>query len=111
MTTYGPIVHGGEDSFLARARELLDTSTRVNSPLKAAMYTTFPFREFHNSIGDANLNTPMSVAVEKLLTWCFVDDYPLMERSRELCQQLLNEPFEEVKTRMVCFRIIDGQFS
>ncbi|OAX33598.1 cytochrome P450 [Rhizopogon vinicolor AM-OR11-026] len=80
--TYGPIVQGGKGPFLARARELLDIATRINSPEKAAMYTTFPF-------------------LKKLLMWDFADDYSLMERSRELCQQLLNEVFDEVKARMV----------
>jgi hypothetical protein len=53
----------------------------------------------------------MSVTVEKLPTWCFSTDYAMMERSKELCQQLLNEPFNEVKARMVRFCIVDGQFT
>ncbi|OJA20201.1 hypothetical protein AZE42_04627 [Rhizopogon vesiculosus] len=55
--TYGPIVHGGEDSFVARARELIDIATRISSPGRAAMYTAFPFREFYNPMGCVNLNT------------------------------------------------------
>jgi len=34
-----------------------------------------------------------------------------MGRSRELSQQLLNEPFNEVKARMVRFSIVKGQFA
>jgi hypothetical protein len=49
----------------------------------------------------------MSVAVEKLPEWCFSKDYALLGRSRELCQQLLNEPFNVVKEQMVRFRIVD----
>jgi len=53
----------------------------------------------------------MSVAVEKLPAWCFSGDYALLGRSRELCQQLLNEPFNEVKEQMVRFRIMNGQLA
>ena len=45
----------------------------------------------------------MLVAVEKLPTWCFSTDYAMMGRSRELCQQLLEQPFNEVKARVVRF--------
>ena len=41
----------------------------------------------------------MSVAVEKLPMWIGA----LMVRGRELSQQLLNEPFHEVKAQMVRF--------
>jgi hypothetical protein len=51
----------------------------------------------------------MSVAVGKLPTWCFSGDYALMERSKELSEQLLNEPFNDVKARMVRFPIMNGQ--
>ena len=34
-----------------------------------------------------------------------------MERSRELCHQLLLEPFDKVKTQMVRFTIVDGPFA
>lgn len=34
-----------------------------------------------------------------------------MGRSRELCQQLLNEPFNEVKAQMVRLRTVDGRFA
>ena len=37
-------------------------------------------------------------------------DYALMGRSKELCQQLLDEPFNEVKAQMVRFHIVNGQF-
>jgi hypothetical protein len=49
----------------------------------------------------------MSVAVEKLPTWCFGGDYALMGHTRELSQQLLNGPFNEVKARMVRFFTMD----
>jgi hypothetical protein len=54
--TYGYIAHGEEDLFLARARELIDIALRVITPEKAAMFTTFPFRELHNPGVDVNLN-------------------------------------------------------
>ncbi|KAG0696950.1 hypothetical protein DFH29DRAFT_948719 [Suillus ampliporus] len=42
----------------------------------------------------------MSVTVEKLPLWCFGGAFALMGRCRELSQQLLNEPFNEVKAQM-----------
>ncbi|KAG1887811.1 cytochrome P450 [Suillus subluteus] len=79
--TYGHLAHGHEDSFLTRAHELLDIGKNVLSPERAAMFTAFPF-------------------LEKLPFWCFGGAFALMGRCRELCQQLLNEPFDEVKTQM-----------
>ncbi|KAG1723714.1 cytochrome P450 [Suillus paluster] len=79
--TYGHTAHGNEDSFLARASELADIGKRVISPERAVMFTAFPF-------------------LEKLPIWCFGGAYALMARSRELSQQLLNEPFDEVKARV-----------
>jgi hypothetical protein len=57
--TYGHIAHGdkNEDPFLARGLELTEILTRIITPEKAAMFTAFPFREFHDAIGDVNLNT------------------------------------------------------
>ena len=54
--TYGYIAHGDEDPFLTRVRELLDISTRVVTPEKAALFTAFSFREFHSPVVDLNLN-------------------------------------------------------
>jgi hypothetical protein len=51
----------------------------------------------------------MSVAVGKLPMWCFSGDYALMGHTRELSQQLLNEPFNEVKAQMVRFCTMDGR--
>ncbi|KAJ8592746.1 cytochrome P450 [Rhizopogon salebrosus TDB-379] len=81
--TYGHIAHGdkNEDPFLARGLELTEILTRIITPEKAAMFTAFPF-------------------LEKLPTWCFGGWYALMGRTRELSQQLLNEPFNEVKARV-----------
>jgi hypothetical protein len=41
--------------------------------------------------------------------WCFGGDYALMGYTRKLSQQLLNEPFNEVKARMVRFCTMDGR--
>ncbi|KAG1877091.1 cytochrome P450 [Suillus tomentosus] len=79
--TYGYRAHGHEDPFLSRARELMDIGKYITSPEKAAMFTAFPF-------------------LEKLPFWCFGGAFALMGRSRELAQQLLNEPFDEVKAQM-----------
>ncbi|KAG1771066.1 cytochrome P450 [Suillus placidus] len=79
--TYGHLAHGHEDSFLTRAHELLEIAKYIVSPERAAMFTAFPF-------------------LEKLPFWCFGGAFALMGRSRELCQQLLNEPFDEVKAQM-----------
>ncbi|KAG1826697.1 cytochrome P450 [Suillus variegatus] len=79
--TYGYRAHGHEDPFLSPARELLDIGKYITSPEKAAMFTAFPF-------------------LEKLPFWCFGGAFALMGRSRELAQQLLNEPFNEVKAQM-----------
>ncbi|KAG1723718.1 cytochrome P450 [Suillus paluster] len=79
--TYGRDTRGNGDSLLARANELLDIGRHVISPEKAAIFTAFPF-------------------LEKLPVWCFSGAFALMERSRELAQQLLNEPFNEVKAQM-----------
>ncbi|KAG1726305.1 cytochrome P450 [Suillus lakei] len=79
--TYGHSAHGSEDPFLARAYELGEIGKHIISPERAAMFTAFPF-------------------LEKLLIWCFGGVFALMGRSRELSQQLLNEPFDEVKAQM-----------
>ncbi|KAG1907635.1 cytochrome P450 [Suillus fuscotomentosus] len=79
--TYGYHAHGHEDPFLSRARELFDIGNRIVSPEKAAMFTAFPF-------------------LEKLPFWCFGGAFSLIGRCRELAQQLLNEPFNEVKAQM-----------
>ncbi|KAG1792663.1 cytochrome P450 [Suillus plorans] len=76
--TYGYNAHGHEDPFLSRAREVFDIGNYVISPEKAAMFTAFPF-------------------LEKLPLWCFGG---ALGRCRELVQQLLNEPFNEVKAQM-----------
>ncbi|KAG2346057.1 cytochrome P450 [Suillus weaverae] len=79
--TYGHTGRGTKDPFLTRAQELLDIARHLLSPERAAMFTAFPF-------------------LKKLPVWCFRGAYALMGRSRELCQQLLNEPFNEVKAQM-----------
>ncbi|KAG1782160.1 cytochrome P450 [Suillus placidus] len=79
--TYGHTDRGIQDPFLTRAQELLDIARHLLSPERAAMFTAFPF-------------------LKKLPVWCFRGAYALMGRSRELCQQLLNEPFNEVKAQM-----------
>jgi hypothetical protein len=53
----------------------------------------------------------MLVAVEKLPAWCLGGDYALLGHSKELSQQTLNVPFDEVKAQMVCFCIVDGRFT
>ncbi|KAG2032253.1 cytochrome P450, partial [Suillus americanus] len=79
--TYGHLAHGHEDPFLTRARQLLHIGEQMISPDKAAMFTAFPF-------------------LEKLPSWCFGGAHAQMGRSRELAQQLLNEPFDEVKAQI-----------
>ncbi|KAG2056810.1 cytochrome P450 [Suillus hirtellus] len=79
--TYGYNAHGHGDPFLSRAHELFDIGQRIVSPEKAAMFTAFPF-------------------LEKLPFWCFGGAFSLMGRCKELAQQLLNEPFNEVKAQM-----------
>ncbi|KAG0694249.1 cytochrome P450 [Suillus ampliporus] len=79
--TYGHAARGNEDPFLARASELVNITKQIFSPESAAMFTTFPF-------------------LEKLPMWCFRGTFALMGRTRELSQQLLNEPFDEVKAQM-----------
>ncbi|KAG1839420.1 cytochrome P450 [Suillus subalutaceus] len=79
--TYGHLAHGHEDSLLTRVHELVDIGRYIISPEKAAIFTAFPF-------------------LEKLPFWCFGGAFALIGRCRELCQQLLNEPFSEVKTQM-----------
>ncbi|KAG2150237.1 cytochrome P450 [Suillus bovinus] len=79
--TYGYIAHGSEDPFLSRTRELFDIGKYIVSPERAAIFTAFPF-------------------LEKLPYWCFGGAFALIGRCRELAQQLLNEPFDEVKAQM-----------
>ncbi|KAG1864586.1 cytochrome P450 [Suillus tomentosus] len=79
--TYGDLAHGNEGSYLTRAHELVDIAKQILTPEKAAMFTAFPF-------------------LEKLPFWCFGGAHSLMGRSKELSQQLLNEPFNEVKAQM-----------
>jgi hypothetical protein len=54
--TYGHIARGDEDPLLARARELNEFILRLITPEKAAMFTAFPFREFHNHTVDVDVN-------------------------------------------------------
>ncbi|KAG1876670.1 cytochrome P450 [Suillus subalutaceus] len=79
--TYGHLADGHEDSFLTRAHELLSITKHIVPPERAALFTAFPF-------------------LEKLPSWCFGGAFALMGRCRELCQQLLNEPFDEVKAQV-----------
>ncbi|KAG2138876.1 cytochrome P450 [Suillus cothurnatus] len=78
---YGHLADGHEGSFRTRAHELLNITKDVISPEKAAMFTAFPF-------------------LEKFPFWCFGGSLALIGRSRELVQQLLNEPFHEVKAQV-----------
>ncbi|KAG1887797.1 cytochrome P450 [Suillus subluteus] len=79
--TYGHLTDGHKGSFLTRAHELLDIAKHIVSPERAAMFTAFPF-------------------LERLPFWCFGGALAQMGRSRELAQQLLNEPFDEVKAQI-----------
>ncbi|KAG1841908.1 cytochrome P450 [Suillus subalutaceus] len=79
--TYGHLPHGHKDQFITDAHELLKIAEHIISPEKSAIFTAFPF-------------------LEKLPSWCFSGAFALMGRSRELCQQLLNGPFDEVKAQM-----------
>jgi cytochrome P450 len=79
--TYGHFADGHESPFLSRAHELLNIAKDILAPEKAAMFTAFPF-------------------LQKLPFWCFGGSLALMGRSRELAQQLLNEPFHEVKAQI-----------
>ncbi|KAG1876679.1 cytochrome P450 [Suillus subalutaceus] len=79
--TYGHLAHGHEDLFLTRANELSEIAKHIVSPERAAMFTAFPF-------------------LEKLPFWCFGGAFAHMGRCRELVQQLLNEPFDEVKAQI-----------
>ncbi|KAG2115717.1 cytochrome P450 [Suillus discolor] len=76
--TYGHLSHG---SHLTRAHELIDIAKQIVTPEKTAMFIAFPF-------------------FEKLPFWCFGGAHSQMGRSRELSQQLLNEPFNEVKAQI-----------
>lgn len=42
--------------------------------------------------------------------WAFSRDYSLMGRSSKLGDELLNEPFDDVKARMVCFPVVDEKW-
>ncbi|KAG1867642.1 hypothetical protein F4604DRAFT_2021269 [Suillus subluteus] len=79
--TYGHTDLGAQDPFLACAQELLDIARHLLSPERAAMFAAFPF-------------------LKRLPVWCFHGAYALMGCSRELCHQLLDEPFNEVKAQM-----------
>ncbi|KAG2051170.1 cytochrome P450, partial [Suillus hirtellus] len=81
--TYGHLANEG--SFLFHAHKILDIAKQIVSPEKAAMFTAFSFHE---------------CLFEKLPLWCFGGAFALMGRCRELCQQLLNEPFNEVKAQI-----------
>ncbi|KAG1840373.1 cytochrome P450 [Suillus subalutaceus] len=79
--TYGHLAGGHEGPFLTRTRELLDIVKYIASPERAVIFTAFPF-------------------IEKLPLRYFGGGLALIERSRELCPQLLNEPFDEVKAQI-----------
>jgi len=46
--TYGHVATETKNPFLARADELFGIVMRLIPAEKAAMFTAFPFREFHN---------------------------------------------------------------
>ncbi|KAG2151674.1 uncharacterized protein EDB93DRAFT_1083127 [Suillus bovinus] len=60
-----------------------------------------PFLSVSAFVDDVILGVQHEVAVEKLLFWCFGGAFSQMGRCRELSQQLLNEPFNEVKAQIV----------
>jgi len=73
--TYGHISRGDEDPFPARARELIEIITRVLTPEKAAIFTAFPFREFHNHTVDVDVNIGCSREVASVvLRWRLCPD-------------------------------------
>ena len=67
--TYGHSAHGGEDSFLTRAHDLLNIAVRLVSPEKAAMFTAFPFRECLDVADDVNLNIDCSYKIANVVLW------------------------------------------
>ncbi|KAG2065417.1 cytochrome P450 [Suillus decipiens] len=79
--TYGHLADGHEGPLLTRASELAHIAEHILSPERDALFTAFPF-------------------LENLPFWCFGGAFALIERSKELSQQLLNEPFNEVKAQM-----------
>jgi hypothetical protein len=71
-----------------------------------------PFLSVSAFIDDIILNIQHEVAVEKLPFWCFGGAFSLIGRCRELVQQLLNEPFNEVKAQIVRLRsALGGNFA
>jgi hypothetical protein len=95
--------------FLARTNSLILPNILL---LPRRLLCSQPFHSVSASVDDIILNIQHEVAVEKLPSWCFGGVYALMGRGRELCQQLLNEPFNEVKAQMVRFcRVADGDFA
>jgi hypothetical protein len=90
--------------------ELLNIFRHVVVPKRAAVFTAFPFHEC--LINNMIFNIQHEVVVKKLPFWCFSGSLALMGCSRELAQQLLNEPTEEVKAQMVHLSIVvDGIFT
>ncbi|KAG1830311.1 cytochrome P450 [Suillus variegatus] len=83
--TYGDLADGNESSYLTCTHELIDIGKKIVTPEKAAMFMAFPFHE---------------CLFEKLPFWCFGGAHSQMGHSRELSQQLLNEPFDEVKAQI-----------
>ncbi|OJA18086.1 hypothetical protein AZE42_04180 [Rhizopogon vesiculosus] len=77
--TYGHTAN--REATLTSVLELADVAKRVLTPEKAALFTAFPF-------------------LEKLPAWCLGGDYALLGHSKELSQQTLNVPFDEVKAQM-----------
>jgi hypothetical protein len=70
-----------------------------------------PFLFVSVSVNDIIFNIQHEVSVEKLPFWCFGGAFALMGRCRELAQQLLNEPFDQVKAQIVrSRRVADGNF-
>ncbi|KAG0700868.1 hypothetical protein DFH29DRAFT_930065 [Suillus ampliporus] len=82
--------------------DLREHTQAYTASLITALSCSYPFR----SVSPSMLSTTlilifnMSVTVEKLPLWCLSGAFALMEHCRELSQQLLNEPFNEVKAYM-----------
>ncbi|KAG1876687.1 cytochrome P450 [Suillus subalutaceus] len=97
--TYGYLAHGHEDLFF-NPRTRTPSYWANKLVLQRGLPCSQPFLSVSASVDDIIFNIQHQVAVEKLPFWCFGGGFALMGRSTELAQQLLNEPFDEVKAQI-----------
>ena len=99
--TYGYEVRPEGDSLISRIRETAMMSGRVLVPERAILLMAFPFRTCETLVATIHLLDLLSV--EYLPSWFpGAADRRLAPSCRKIVRQILDEPFEIAKAKIVC---------